>query len=211
MNELMIRRLSSKELPLIADLLENQTNLFKLPKKPQTNEQYLSAINYRLLEESQHTIIYGAFLGNRLMAMAGGLFGKKTPVWTLSYVHTRKEGVHNFRKTTGKVIDALIEYAENKGIFRFEFVCALRQILTYNPQESSSRLTRISERSKRYNYYTEAHVAKNAKPEFEYHWLLLGQQLQEMDMLIRVGELKEEFRTNIVQKIYSAVGNNHHQ
>lgn len=198
-----VRKLAKNDLTLIEDMLNHQDMLFGLPKRDDTNSAFLSALEYRLTKEPQSIALFGVLLSNQLIAMAGGIFAGRLPLWTLCYVHVRK-GTSHYLQTTGKAIDALIEYAEGLNIYNFDFAIALRPIQGYDPTALSSRLTRLSEKAKRYHFYTEAIVEKNTQAHYEYHWIMLGQKVHQTDMLIRNAELKEEFRVDFVKKIQSA-------
>lgn len=206
---LKIKKLSVEDLPAIEDLLENQDSLFHMPKRNDTNAQFLSAIHYRFTQIPNSLVIYGMFQNETLLTMAGGIFGTNMPIWTLCYLHNRKDGSRHYLTTLGKLIDAVVLYAEEKGFYRFDFAAAIRNIMTYDPECLSSRLTRISAMTKRYDFYNDAVIKKNEKPEFEHHWLLLGQRLQNVDMLIRTAELKQEYRAQVNQKIKSSEGTRH--
>ncbi len=204
-----IRRLSVSDLPLIKDLLQHQHRFFQMAKNKEMNAQFIEALKHRLLNDTEHTSLhlYGAFFDEQLAAIAGGFFGVKMPLWSLTYMHARQDAHIHFRKTTGKIIDTLIDHAEANGIYRFDYATALRSILTYNEANFPSRLVKISEKAKRYQYYTDALIPKNTKPQYEYHWFLMGQRTHDIDILIRVGELKEEYRTEVTQKIKSSERN----
>lgn len=198
-----IRKLSQHDISSIEDLLNHQDMLFGLPKRDDTNSAFLSALKYRLSEEPQSIALFGCFFETQLIAMAGGIFAGRLPLWTLCYVHVRK-GISEYLQTTGAVIDALIDHAESLCIYNFDFAIALRPICGYDPTVLSSRLTRLSKKSKRYHFYTEAVIEKNTQALYEYHWIMLGQTIHNTDMLIRNAELKEEFRTDLVKKIQNA-------
>ncbi len=199
----LLRQLSLEDIPAIEDLLKHQARLFQMQKKEGMNKQYIDSLKHRLANDTEHTSlrIYGVFFDHTLVAVAGGFFGIKMPLWTLAYMHSRKEGHLNYRETTGRIIDKLIELAESKNIYRFDYATGLRSILTYDPHNFPSRLIKLSDKAKRYRFYTDAVIPKNTKPQYEYHWFLMSQQTHEIDMIIRVGELKDEYKTEIIKRI----------
>ena len=207
--ELTLRRLYIEDMAFIEDLFHSQTRMFQMPKREDTNKYYIAAIKHRLQHDTEHTTLhlYGTFLEQKLIAMGGGFFGLKMPLWSLSYLHTRKEAHASYRLTTGKIVDTLIDYAESQGIYRFDYVTGMRSMLTYDPKNFPSRLTKISEKSKRYQYYTDAIIEKNTRPKYDYHWFHLGQQTLDIDMIVRVAELKEEYRQEVIKKILNSEGN----
>ena len=201
-----LRKLHSEDLPQIQDLLNDQHRLFRRPKKEGSNERYFSAIRYRLSQPPEHFVLYGLFMNGVLMSIAAGLFGRKMPIWTLCYMHARQSDNNLYCQTTGQVVDAVIEEAESRGIYRFDYITALRQI-NYIPEKHYSRLSRFSEKAKRYEYFTEALIPKNTRPAYEYQWWMLGEREPEMDMVIRTAELREEYRTEMLEKVREAMLN----
>lgn len=199
-----LRKLNFEDLPQIEDLLNDQHRLFRMQKKVDSNKKYLAAIQYRFQHTPEQFILYGLFINKRLMAMAGGLFGRKMSIWTLCYMHARQSDNNLYRQTTGRVIDALIEDAESRQIYRFDYATALRPI-NYRPELHYSRLNRFSEKAKRYEYYTEALIPKHTRPTYEYQWWLLGGCEQDIDMVIRTAELREEHRIEMLEKVLTAM------
>lgn len=194
-----IKILNIDDLLLIESLLLNQTHVFAWPKKSDTNKKYLWDISNWLKSQTEHSFLrlYGIIENNELIAMSGGFFGKKMPIWTLAYVHIRQGHSSKYRTTSGALINSLIEYAEGQNIYRFNYATGLRNFLVYNPHKNISRISKISSMAKRYDYFIDAVIKKNTKPTFDYHWLLMGQQLHDMDMMIRSAELKFEFRPKL--------------
>lgn len=198
----ILKRMNIDDLPAVQDLIESQTILCHSPKREDSDRKCLDAIQYRLENDTPQTSLklYGVFDEQRLMAMGGGFYGKFMPTWSFAYLRARPEALGRYRLTTGRIIDALIEYAESQGIYRFDYTTGVRSAISNDPLNYSSLLTRISEKAKRYEFYNEAIIEKNTRPRYDYHWFLMGQELQDVDMLMRVAELKNEFRDQVLKK-----------
>lgn len=183
MTNCRIRRLSIEDLSLIKELLSYQAY----------NQQYIVSVAHRLQNDTQLTTLhlYGLFLDSTLIAIGGGFLGLKMPFWTLAYFHRHKD--LNSLFMVNKILDNLIEYAENQGIYRFDYV--------HNHQSLPSALMKLSQKASRYQHYEDALIKRQNPPQFDCHWLHLIQQVQDTDTIIQSAVLKPEFRKDIINKI----------
>lgn len=198
----MITLITEKHLQLFLDLKKNNPGQWKLGavfNEAIDDETFFK----RLISENFFTL--GYVVDNKLLSITTLYEFSQTASWSWFYYCQVKSNYANFNKTQGlnlvnqmflegikrKLTSCLILVRNDWPLITSDAVGSMKkQIKKYHDQVPEI---------KKYHWADEAIIPANSEPKYEYQKFLCGYKSWPIDLRLRLGVLKQEFRDEILK------------
>lgn len=198
-----VRRLCPSDIPQIELLIESHCNDLE-----GLHQGFLNIDLENFLAKNQdESILYGAYLSNKLLCITGVFYWTDMPYTTLCLMVTDRKAKASFdpiKNGIGYCLAQILVDSEKRGYYTHYSCRRLKEIrLEYRYKIWEKYLEKF-EIAKRYIGFNEEFIAKNTRPKHAVWWDIMEQEKYSYDVVIRCIKLKNEFRT-----ISSSIGLEH--
>lgn len=176
---------------LFEDLLNQQTIYMGCHISNEYRNELLQKIR-NLLESSKFRLLFSLDSNGVVQSVGTQTIIDEYKCWVFGNLFVRPGFASFLTNKNGidEITENFIVEAENLGYYSYLFVMQAGK----NWKNRTIRMRNQIDILSRYDYYDLAYVEANQKPKRERFWSTMGRRTWEVDLVIRTGLLKNEYR-----------------
>jgi hypothetical protein len=198
LNILMLTRLTIEHLPLFLELKKNNPGQWKLGEK--FFPQWRNEVFYRSTLIAENTYTLGWIENGSLLSVTSLLEYSNNPSWCWLYYGARKQSYTNFQKVGGNIIINEM-FAEARRRNLLSCIMLVRDNFPTITSEAIGKMKdKITEWHNlmpeilKYNWVDELKIPAGTESRYEYIRTLMWNRSWPVDLRVRLGYLKPEYR-----------------